>query len=266
VDPSDSCPGAPCTTRRSLAISSIFLDDTTERIAKGWYTLGMTHDLETLGFSVRPAVVPETFLAALLATCTSSSLPHHHVRHPAGGTYGIRGLLWSSSSLRSDLQASGVSDLACEALGEIARPIDAIFFDKSLDTNWAVPGHQDRLMPVDPSCTVATTTRGDVAYAEPSVATLAGLVAIRVHFDSIGRDGALEVVPGSHRLGLMSSAALRAVSLNEYQACIAERGDVLVMKPLLLHRSSRRIGGGHRRVLHVVYAGKTSPSEVAWRT
>ena len=35
--------------------------------------------------------------------------------------------------------------------------------------------------------------------------------------------------------------------------CVAGAGDVLILRPLLLHRSSPSRGEGQRRVLHVVY-------------
>jgi len=46
------------------------------------------------------------------------------------------------------------------------------------------------------------------------------------------------------------------VPLERYIACRAAPGDVLILRPLLLHRSSPSRGEGRRRVLHVVYATK----------
>jgi hypothetical protein len=38
--------------------------------------------------------------------------------------------------------------------------------------------------------------------------------------------------------------------------CTADVGDVLILRPLLLHRSSPSQGAGQRRVLHVVYGAQ----------
>ena len=122
-------------------------------------------------------------------------------------------------------------------------------------------------MPVAVGCAPATITRGGIDYAEPSPATLENLVALRVHFDEVAADsGALQVVPGSHRLGVLMASSLREIPLAEYRAYVASRGDVLAIRPLLLHRSGRRSGDGHRRVLHVVYAIKQPDDPLRWRS
>lgn len=225
----------------------------------------MCDDLEAYGFVLRTNAIPEHALVRLLTACAPTTRTQP-VRHPSGGTYGIRGLLWSSPSLRHELVASGVSALADAALGGSAFPVDAVFFDKQPDANWSVPGHRDRLMPIEPGSVAPKTTRNGIGYAEPPQAALAVLVALRVHFDDVGSEGgALEVVPGSHRLGLLSAEALRHVSLADYRPCVAARGDVLVMRPLLLHRSGRRTNAGHRRVLHVVYANEQPTDGLRWK-
>ncbi len=151
-------------------------------------------------------------------------------------------------------------------MGGVAFPIDAIYFDKTGKANWSVPGHQDRLMPIASGCVRAKAKRGEVEYAEPSVATLSKLAALRVHFDDVPENaGALQVVPGSHRYGVLRGPAMRDIPLTDYQTCTVSRGDVLVMRPLLLHRSGRRTDEGHRRVLHVVYATEQPEAPLRWR-
>jgi hypothetical protein len=54
----------------------------------------------------------------------------------------------------------------------------------------------------------------------------------------------------------MTNGQILEVPLERYVPCAAAAGDVLVLRPLLLHRSSRSRGDGQRRVLHVVYATK----------
>jgi hypothetical protein len=226
----------------------------------------MLDEFETDGFVLCPAAVGEDALVRLLAACapTPETEP---VRHPSGAMYGIRGLLWSSAGLKLELEAAGVSALARGLLGPGAFPIDALFFDKLPQANWGVPGHQDRIMPVDTESALPITLRHGVTYAEPSLTTLAGLVALRVHFDGVGlADGGLEVVPGSHRRGVLETDAIGAVPLGEYRPCPAARGDVFALRPLLLHRSARRATAGHRRVLHVVYAAEQPRDGVRWRS
>jgi len=224
----------------------------------------MLKELDASGFVRCPGAIGDRALARLLDACAPTAEAEQS-RHPSGATYGIRGLLWSSPRLRAELEAAGVSALAQSFL-EAAFPVDAIFFDKQPDANWSVPGHQDRLMPIESGSAVPSSVRNGVAYAEPSTETLASLVALRVHFDAIGPDaGALEVVPGSHRRDVLGTDAIRAVPLNDYHPCFVARGDVLVLRPLVLHRSGRRAGAGHRRVLHVVYAAAQPIGGPRWK-
>jgi hypothetical protein len=46
--------------------------------------------------------------------------------------------------------------------------------------------------------------------------------------------------------------------------CPAERGDVICMRPLILHSSSRSIEPVHRRVLHLEYAARQLPNGLEW--
>jgi hypothetical protein len=187
------------------------------------------------------------------------------VMHRSGIAFAARGLLATVPELPAALQESGVTALASTALGAAAHPIDAIFFDKHLGANWAVPGHQDRLFPVA-SGSHGSRVRGGVAYGEPDGETLARLVAMRIHFDPTDDDsGALCVVPGSHHRGVLTGEDLRNVTLTEFVACPAAAGDILIMRPLLIHRSSPSRGERRRRVLHVVYAPTQPSVSLRWR-
>jgi ectoine hydroxylase-related dioxygenase (phytanoyl-CoA dioxygenase family) len=180
------------------------------------------------------------------------------VHHRVGGAFAARGLLQKVPELGRQLEAFGIDALASALLGERAVPIDAMFFDKHARANWTVPGHQDRIVAVPNAAQRKHRIRDGVVYAELDARTLAGLLALRIHFDPTDGDiGALCVVPGSHRSGVMTNEQILKVPLDRYVPCAAGAGDVLVLRPLLLHRSSPSRGDGQLRVLHVVY-GPTS--------
>jgi len=178
----------------------------------------------------------------------------HARRGWCSGAFAARGLLSKVSELRQLLEACGIDALASTVLGDRAVPLDATFFDKHARANWTVPGHQDRIVAVAATTTKKHRIREGIAYAELDARTLAGLVALRIHFDPTdGETGALCVVPGSHLDGVMPSGQISNVPLDQYVPCAAGAGDVLILRPLLLHRSSPSRGEGQRRVLHVVY-------------
>jgi hypothetical protein len=116
----------------------------------------------------------------------------------------------------------------------------ALALDKSPEANWFVPWHQDR----------ADETRERCAQA------LARMVTLRVHLDDCGEDnGPLEVLPGSHLAGRLDRAAIADLSARAMPLlCLAVRGDILAMRPLLVHRSQRARSPRRRRVLHLEYA------------
>lgn len=109
--------------------------------------------------------------------------------------------------------------------------------------------------------------RDGVVVAEPSQATLARLLALRFHFDPTDAEtGALFVLPSSHLRGVIDAEQVRALTLSSFVPCTAQPGDIMLMRPLLLHRSSPSSGDGHRRVLHVVYATEQPKDGLRWRT
>ena len=60
------------------------------------------------------------------------------------------------------------------------------------------------------------------------------MLTVRIHLDEVTEEnGPLQVIPGSHRSG-------KELRLNETlpRTVLADQGDVLLMRPLLLHASS----------------------------
>ena len=128
--------------------------------------------------------------------------------------------------------------LKCEGL---ARPrltrIQAL--DKSPGANWFVPWHQDRAE--------------DGVERDPAL--LQNTIALRIHLDDCDEDnGPLEVIPGSHHHGRLESSAIAALHARTPPLlCLAVRGDIVAMRPLLVHRSQRARRPRARRVLHLEY-------------
>ena len=92
------------------------------------------------------------------------------------------------------------------------------------------------------------------------------LVALRLHIDDCGvEDGALKVVPGSHREGRLHNAG--KVRLRDEKGevpCPVPAGSGMAMRPLLVHASSKASGDTRRRVLHFVFGPVDLPHGLAW--
>ena len=147
------------------------------------------------------------------------------------------------------------SELGCEPL-----PFGATLFDKSPDANWLVAWHQDTALPFVERREVAGwgpwSKKAGIDYAHAPAAALSMIVALRVHLvDSTWDNGPLLVLPGTHKSGVLSDEQIRDAARSiDAVACTVERGGVVVMRPLLVHASSKATAEASRRVLHLEYA------------
>ena len=140
------------------------------------------------------------------------------------------------------------------------QPVRAILFDKTPDANWKVAWHQDLTIAVQEKHDLLDhgpwSLKDGVVHVQPPMPLLESMITLRLHLDDTPADnGALKVLPGSHRHGRLDAKAIAALrnSTSEH-VCEARAGDILLMKPLILHASSASSNPGHRRVVHVEYA------------
>lgn len=150
------------------------------------------------------------------------------------------------------------------------RPVRVLLFDKTAETNWMVPWHQDRTIAVAERHDVAGfsswNVKDGVTHVEPPIDLLARMVTLRLHLDETGpENGALDIVPGSHKAGRLPAAdVVRLGRESSYVRCAAGVGDVLAMRLLTVHKSERATLVSRRRVLHVDYSADVLPEPLAW--
>ncbi len=92
------------------------------------------------------------------------------------------------------------------------------------------------------------------------------MVALRLHLDDCDEsNGALQVIPGSHRIGRLTAGRIGELRVREKSVvCSVRAGDALLMRPLLLHASSEALAPAHRRVIHLEYAACALPAGLEW--
>ncbi|MGJ4951448.1 phytanoyl-CoA dioxygenase family protein [Bradyrhizobium sp. HKCCYLS20291] len=175
------------------------------------------------------------------------------------------------AALTPFLAADGpVGCAAAELLGAAARPVRAVYFDKTAQANWAVPWHQDRTIVVRERIDVAGfgpwTIKGGLQHVAPPIEVLVRMVTLRVHLDAVPADNApLLIAPGSHRLGRIAEADVPAVVARCGTAvCRAEAGDIWLYATPILHASEPSAHPGHRRVLQVDFAADELPGGLEW--
>ncbi|TCR70275.1 phytanoyl-CoA dioxygenase family protein [Bosea sp. BK604] len=166
--------------------------------------------------------------------------------------------------------AGALGRLARALMGPQARPARILKFDKTPESNWRVPWHQDRVIAVAERIEVAGfgpwSEKGGVAHVEPPEDMLLGMVALRLHLDDCPvENGALEVAAGSFRRGRVVTGEIAGiVEQSSRHICVARAGDVVAMRGLSIHASAKAAQPSRRRVLHVDYATMPLPQPLRW--
>ncbi len=160
--------------------------------------------------------------------------------------------------------------LAAKHLKNPPRAVRAILFDKSSDTNWLVAWHQDLTIAVREKRQVSGfgpwSAKEGISHVQPPLELLEHMLTLRLHLDDADAgNGALRVLPGSHTLGKLDSDRIQSLRTEiPEHLCTANPGDVLLMRPLLLHASGKSTDARHRRVLHIEFAGFKLPGGLEW--
>jgi ectoine hydroxylase-related dioxygenase (phytanoyl-CoA dioxygenase family) len=213
-------------------------------------------ELREIGaFRIANAFDPEEW-AALLRT----------IQPPQAGTrlHGFPGL--------QDLIGNGSAALsiAAELLGNQARPVRAILFNKSAIHNWPLGWHQDRTIAVAHRHQMPGferwTFKQNIQHVEPPFGLIANMVTLRLHLDRVDEFNApLRIAPGSHRKGLiLESDYVQVVEECGEMNCLAGAGDIWAYSTPILHASRAADTPSSRRVVQVDYAAEELPKPLEW--
>lgn len=163
-----------------------------------------------------------------------------------------------------------------ENLLKIVQAIDpnaflskAIYFDKPEDQNWSVSWHQD--LPINVNEKIETpgfgswTSKKGIHSVCPPEELLHTIFTIRIHLDATTeRNGALKVVPGSHKRRLSDEEIATITANCTPYFCEVEEGGVHLLKPLLLHASAKVQNQKRRRVIHLEFTSSELPGQLDW--
>jgi ectoine hydroxylase-related dioxygenase (phytanoyl-CoA dioxygenase family) len=185
------------------------------------------------------------------------------------GHAGVRNLL-DIPAIRRLASSSAVRSPMESVLGSNCFAVRGILFNKVDEANWKVAWHQD--------CVIAVAQRKEVPgwgpwsikagvhHVRPSSELMSRMLTVRLHLDDCGNDnGPLRVVPSSHRRGFLSDTQIQDWPKENATACVASRGDAILMRPLLLHGSSAAKTPNGRRAVHLEFAADELPAGVEWR-
>ncbi|HEY1710915.1 MAG TPA: phytanoyl-CoA dioxygenase family protein [Rhizomicrobium sp.] len=223
--------------------------------------------LERDGFALVRGVVSAGLIARTIAAFATADVSRSKRSEE---TYGARNIL-DVAEVRELASLDTVRAFVSDALDGEPLVVRGIFFDKTPAANWPVAWHQDLSLALaarqETDGWQAWSVKAAVVHVQPPADVLGRMVTLRFHLDACSEDnGPLRVVPGSHahgRLDRERQASLRA-QVNEQSLCVAA-GDVIAMRPLIMHASSAARSPHHRRIVHLEFAPRDLlPPGLAW--
>jgi len=145
----------------------------------------------------------------------------------------------------------------------------AIFFDKTQESNWYVTWHQDIVINVTEKIETESfsgwTKKFGAHGVVPPDECLKSTVTVRIHLDDTDEtNGALKVIPGSHNKRLTDDEISLITQNSVPYICNVDACGLQLMKPLLLHASSKATSQKHRRVIHLEFNTIDLPNGLEW--
>jgi hypothetical protein len=231
-------------------------------------TSPLSDQLAAVGHAVVPALYAPAEVAALLRCIEAAPAASPNFRR-SQDVFAIRNLLGEVPALGPLLATPALRRLLGELFPAGCHLTKAIYFDKPAGSNWLVAWHQDLMINVArraeaPGYGPWTAKAGWVAV-QPPAAVLEHTITLRLHLDDCdATNGALRVVPGSHRHGVVPAETIASRTASAV-SCPVPAGGAMLMKPLLLHASHRSTSTRPRRVIHLEFSCEELPAGLAWR-
>ncbi|MEE8155189.1 MAG: phytanoyl-CoA dioxygenase family protein [Phycisphaerales bacterium] len=221
------------------------------------------------GFAIVPKVLDEPVVQGLCKVIERAKAGQA-VRQRRGAVFAIRNLLDVVAEVRDVVSSAAIRDLIDPVLGGDAFVVRAILFDKTPDANWKVAWHQDASIAVteriDAPGFGPWSVKAGIIHVRPPVEVLEGMVSLRIHLDDCDEsNGALQVVPGSHRRGFLDAKDIQACrGSSDIRLCCVPTGGAMLVRPLIAHASSPGTSPSRRRVIHLEWAATPLPQPLQW--
>lgn len=183
---------------------------------------------------------------------------------------GIRNAEKKLTTVNTLVRSESVLEKARRYLPGEPSIVRVILFIKSPQNNWLVSWHQDKTVTVSSHFECRGwgpwSTKDRVLHVQPPMDVLEQMVTFRIHLDkSTPENGCLRLIPGSHKQGLISQEEIQSYAeKNTPIFCEANVGSVLVMRPHVVHASSKAKIASQRRVLHIELSSYMLPRGVSW--
>jgi ectoine hydroxylase-related dioxygenase (phytanoyl-CoA dioxygenase family) len=182
--------------------------------------------------------------------------------------FAIRQFLKEIPAAASLILTKKLSDIITQLFGDDYAVVKSIYFDKPGTSNWFVAYHQDLTISVNEKTDIAGfgpwSVKQNQYAVQPPLSILENNFTIRLHLDDTDENnGALRVIPGSHRKGIYRAETIDW-NIESEVFCNVLKGGIMIMRPLLLHASSRTNNEHQRRVAHIEFSNQQLPLPLRW--
>lgn len=163
-----------------------------------------------------------------------------------------------------------LTSLVEQVLGDNSFPINAFVLDKTQDNNWGLGWHQDLKIAVKNKIETVGysnwTVESGIPHAIPPKEVLEKRLSVRIHLDHCFiENGAILVAPKSHKNGIIQNKTeIEKIISDETIYCEVEKGGVMFITSLLLHKSPYSTTDKKRRILQIDYVGIKLNNGLEW--
>lgn len=224
-------------------------------------------ELEENGFTTIDDIYSESKVEQIQWTIDQADTDKETFRQSTE-LFAIRQFLKEIPEVKKLLFNENLQNLILQIFGDDYFLVKSIYFDKPETSNWYVPYHQDLTISVDRKIELENfgpwTTKHQQFAVQPPMDILENMFTIRIHLDDTDEDnGALKVISKSHTKKLYRPETIDWKTETE-TSCKVRKGGIMIMKPLVLHSSSRTTNNKKRRVIHIEFSNQELPSELKW--
>lgn len=224
-------------------------------------------ELEELGATTIESIYSSEEVQKIIDTVNKVDTSKDTVRK-SSDLFAIRQFLKEVPETRDLIFNEKLKKIIKELFGKNYFAIKSIYFDKPASSNWYVPYHQDLTISVDKKIELENfdfwTTKQNQFAVQPPLEILENIYTVRIHLDDTDQNnGALKVIEKSHLRKIYRAESIDWTNEKE-TTCNVNKGGIMIMKPLLLHSSSRTTNNKKRRVIHIEFSDCSLPHELNW--
>jgi ectoine hydroxylase-related dioxygenase (phytanoyl-CoA dioxygenase family) len=224
-------------------------------------------ELDDHGFTILAGIFSDDEIDAILSAINSLDSSRETFRK-SDAVFAIRQFLKEIPDISKLVFNENFKATIRSFIGDDFFVVKSIYFDKPEKSNWFVPYHQDLTISVDQRVDDARygpwTVKQNQFAVQPPLEILKSIYTIRIHLDNTDEDnGALKVIPGSHTKGIYRPETIDWTK-ESATICSVPKGGIMLMRPLLLHSSSRTTNNRQRRVIHIEFSNANLTSELHW--